>query len=79
MNADKIKRLRHEAEVLRKHAGFRNWATAANLMIEIASELERLGKIEAAAKAFTESTTAIGSCETFDLMKQLLEANPCPK
>jgi hypothetical protein len=49
MNADKINTMRLVAKLLIKHGGTLDWKLGAELLCEAADELERLGKIEAAA------------------------------
>ena len=72
MTDTKIQRLRGIAAWL----DVADWTNMATNVREAASELERLGKIEAAAKSFLKSTTASDSCEAFDLLKQLVEERP---
>lgn len=75
MTDDKIKRLRSTAELLTGNG----WPNASRLMVEAASELERLGKIEAAAKAWHRERGSILAGHTTLELVALLESNSVPK
>jgi hypothetical protein len=77
MTDTKIQRLRGIAAWL----DVADWTNMAANVREAASELERLGKIEAAAIRVYEALRVEDSDVTFDAVDSLaetIEANPCP-
>ena len=75
MNADSIKRLRKLACEVRETGR----GETCLLMIEAADELERLGKIEAAALQWLRAVGPTAANAGCDNLAETLEANSCPK
>ena len=71
MNADKIKRLRDVGEMFDNASKSGEWELP-KLFREASDELERLGKLEAAAKDFMRADTQLDSLEAFDRMAEAL-------
>ena len=74
MNADNIEDLRMLSRSLKGQSWAAYWV---RLTREAADELERLGKIEAAAKDFRRADTQIDSLDAFDRMAHAIKDNQC--
>lgn len=79
MTATKIQRLRGIADWL----SVMGWSNMATNVREAADELERLGKISAAAIALIKSTAyddaSLNSmCDRVSELREIVEANSCP-